>query len=338
MLALDPKLAKKIGSYHIIAMDNKKTPVYAITSGHLKCRPCIMPDRPDKLLHRDDWLKYIRKYKLSNAAVRKLRSVWSLGAPSFESKSPKEMFAFKEIEEELLKRMRANYAPNEGNLFPWFAMQESNNSPDNVFLVGNTSCGKTTFVNKLLTNVNKQGENYATGRPVVIFSSHPDDPSLAGVRKLHKKRITDIDLDKIQGDIPLKLIEPGSLVIFDDCLELDNSDPRKRALYKLLSTIVTRGRHHKGKKGNTRRGTECICISHQGSRRELANVRNAAKWWVLFPNCSRTQTVHMLRARLHYTKRETEALLDRCGDSRWALFRMHSPQMVISTNHVEILR
>ena len=133
MLALDPKLAKKIGEYHIIAMDKKKNPVFAITSGHLKCRPCIMPDRPDKLLHRDDWLKYIRKYKLSNAAVRKLRSVWSLGAPSFESKSPKEMFAFKEIEEELLKRMRANYAPNQGDLFPWFAMQQSNNSPDNIF-------------------------------------------------------------------------------------------------------------------------------------------------------------------------------------------------------------
>mgnify|MGYP001494556862 CR=1 FL=1 len=55
MLALDPKLAKKIGEHHIIAYEGKN-PVFAITSNYLKCRPCIMPDRPDKLLRREDWM------------------------------------------------------------------------------------------------------------------------------------------------------------------------------------------------------------------------------------------------------------------------------------------
>ena len=91
MLSLDKKLADKIGSF-IIANEGtgaKKKPIHAITSNYLKCKPCIFPDRPDKLLDREDWLGFIRKYRLSNADVRKLRSTWTLGAPSFESQNPR---------------------------------------------------------------------------------------------------------------------------------------------------------------------------------------------------------------------------------------------------------
>ena len=89
MLALDPKLAKHIGEYYQIAVDSKKKPVFAIVSNYLKCKPCIMPDRPDKLLRREDWMTFIRKYRLSNTDVKKLRSTWTLGAPSFESQNPR---------------------------------------------------------------------------------------------------------------------------------------------------------------------------------------------------------------------------------------------------------
>ena len=160
--------------------------------------------------------------------------------------------------------MRANYAPNRGNIFPWFAMNDDNNSPDNVMLIGNTSCGKTYFLNQLLTRVNKNGENYATGRPIICFSMHPGDPSLAEARKLHRKRWLDIDMSKVQGDIPLEQVEPGALVLFDDCLEMSNADPRKRVLFALLNKLVTRGRHRKGKKGNARRGNEVAVITHYG--------------------------------------------------------------------------
>ena len=59
MLSLDKKLADKIGSNFIIANEGKKS-IYAITSNYLKCKPCILPDRPDKLLEREDWLRFIR--------------------------------------------------------------------------------------------------------------------------------------------------------------------------------------------------------------------------------------------------------------------------------------
>ena len=86
------------------------------------------------------------------------------------------------------------------------------------------------------------------------------------------------------------------------------------------------------------RGAETRYVSHYGSNRSLQTVRNACKWWCLFPNCSRPQSVHMLRTRLHYTKRQTESLLDRCGDSRFALFRHHVPTLVISSNHLELIK
>ena len=64
MLSLDKKLADKIGSNFIIANEgtgSKAKPIHAITSNYLKCKPCIFPDRPDKLLEREDWLRFIRK-------------------------------------------------------------------------------------------------------------------------------------------------------------------------------------------------------------------------------------------------------------------------------------
>ena len=134
------------------------------------------------------------------------------------------------------------------------------------------------------------------------------------------------------------MVEKGALIIFDDCLEMGRADPRRLVLFDLLNALVTRGRHRKGKKGNTRRGNEVCVITHYGSNRALQTVRNACKYWCLFPNCSRNQSVHMLRSRLHFTKRQTEALLDRCGDSRFALFRHHVPQMIISSNHIEIIK
>ena len=101
-------------------------------------------------------------------------------------------------------------------------------------------------------------------RPIICFSMNPEDPSLAPSRKLHKKRWMDIDMSKVQGDIPLSQVPPGALIIFDDCLEMPNSDPRKRVIFALLNRLVTRGRHRKGKKGNARRGNEVAVITHYG--------------------------------------------------------------------------
>ena len=50
-------------------------------------------------------------------------------------------------------------------------------------------------------------------------------------RKCHKKNWIDIDLDRVNGPIEISAIPKGSLVIFDDVLELPRSDPRREFVY-----------------------------------------------------------------------------------------------------------
>ena len=340
MLAIDEKSAKKIGSYFQIAVQGKgakRKPIFAVTSNYLRCKPCIMSQQPSSLLDRSDWLKYIKRYRLSNKDIKRLKSVWALGSPNFESPNPRAVMAFKEIEEELVKRMRSNYRPNKGDIFPWFEMDKDNHSPNNCCLIASTSAGKTRWLNELATSVNSKGENFITNRPIVCFSCHPGDPSLKEARAMHKRRWTDIDLNKIDQPITLEMVEPGSYLIFDDCMNLPKHDPRTKVLYDLVNEVAVRGRHHRSKKGNGVRGCEFCLITHYGSDKRLNMVRNASKYWVLFPQASRSQSVHILRTRLHRTKKQVEKLLDRCGDSRFCLVRMHHPMMCISSNHCELV-
>ena len=337
MLSVSKALAEKIGEYVQIAIDKKKEGVYAITSNYLDCDPCIMSSRPEKMLTREDWLKFIRKYKLSHKDIRAIKSTWSLGAPTFESKSPTAMMAFRDIEQVLLKRMRSVYAPEKGDLFPWVDLTPDNSRPHNFFIFGNTGAGKSTFLNKLLTNTNKEGKNFAFDRPIVVFSTNPDDPSLASARQLHKKRWLQINLDKINGPITLDMVDPGALVIVDDSINLPRSDPRRQVLFDLLNSIAVRGRHKVGKKGNSVRGIEFCAITHTASERDLHLVRNSSTSWVFFPSTSKQQAIHILKSRLHRTKKEISRLFDRCGNSRYCLFRLHHPSLIMSSNHIELL-
>ena len=224
------------------------------------------------------------------------------------------------------------------NLLPWFDISvNDNSSPSNVFIAANTSAGKSYWLNELLVNVDKNGANWATSRPIVCFSLHPEDPSLAPAREFHGKRWLDVDLDRLDSRLTIESIKPGTLVIFDDVLELPRSDHRREPLYALLNRLSTAGRHRKGKKGNETRGNEIVIITHYGNNRDLHTARNSCKYFCIFPNTSRSQAVHLLKTRLDYSRKGIEKLLARCGDSRYACFRMHWPLMVVSKNHVELL-
>ena len=343
MLALNEKDAKNVGSYFKMAVSqtDKKFAVYIVTEGCYGAKPCIRPKRVDKLLTDSDWLEVAcKKYRLPGSEIKKLKRTWATGAPTFDSTNVKAQLCFREMEKTILGRMRRIYNPEKKmQLLPWFDHGEAvrNNKPANILIIGNTSSGKTTFLKNILCQLHK-GENWATGRKIIAFTLHPEDPSLAAARACHKKNWVDIDLSKIgEGDIDIDAIPKGSLVIFDDTLELSTSDPRRHVLYNLLNTIATVGRHHVGKKGNKMRGTEFCCLTHYGSRRELNMARNAATYTVLFTGTSKQQAVHFLKSRLGYNKKGVLELLRKAGNSRWVCIRNHYPQYLLSTNHVEVL-
>ena len=343
MLATDEKCAKKYKQYLKVAVSkkNSKHAVYCITAqGTRNATPACVPERVDKLLREDDWLSIAcKKYRLPNKELLNLRKTWSMGASEFVSPNQKAQMCFREMETLLLKRMRGTYMPqSDKNLLPWFDISvNDNSSPANVFIAANTSAGKSFWLNEILVNTDKNGANWATGRPIVCFSLHPEDPSLAGAREFHGNRWTDVDMDLLDARLTIESIKPGTLVIFDDVLELPRSDHRRASLYALLNRLSTAGRHRKGKKGNEKRGNEIVIITHYGNNRELSTARNSCKYFCVFPNTSRSQAVHLLKTRLDYSKKGIEKLIDRCGDSRYACFRMHWPLMVVSKNHVELL-
>ena len=324
-----------------VSRKDKKFAVFVVTEGCYGAKPCIRPKRVDKLLTDHDWLETAcKKYRLPGSEIKKLRMTWATGAPTFDSTNVKAQLCFREMEKTIIGRMKRIYIPEKKmDLLPWFEHSDAqkNSKPANHLIIGNTASGKTTFLRQLLCQLHK-GENWATGRKIIAFTMHPDDESLAGARACHKKNWTDIDMSKIGGaDIDIEAIPPGSLVIFDDALELSPSDPRRHVLFNLLNTIATTGRHHTGKKGNKLRGVEYIALSHYGSRRELNMARSAAAYITLFTGTSKTQAVHFLKSRLGYTKKGVLDLLRKAGDSRWVTVRTQYPQLILSKNHLEVL-
>ena len=345
MLALDEKTAKAVGGkdgYVKIAVSetDKKFEVFLVTHNCYGAKPCIKPKRIDSLLTDSDWLETAcKKYRLPQKEIRKLKQTWALGAPTFSSDNVKAQLCFREMEKTLIGRMKRQFSPEKNyKMLPWFQLSENNHQPGNLFVIANTAGGKTTHLMKLLCSVDKHGNNWAFGRKIVAFTMHKQDPSLAAARACHKKNWIDIDMDKITGPIHLSAIPKGSLVIFDDVLELDKSDMRRGFIYDLLNRIVTVGRHEQGKKSNSLRGIEAIVLTHYGSRRQLQTVRNACRYWILFPGTSRHQAVFMMKTRLDYSKRQVEALLSKAKDSRYVCFHNHHPQYIVSERHIEILQ
>ena len=341
MLALNEKDAKAVGSYFKMAVSqtDPKFAVYVVTEGCYGAKPCIRPKRVDKLLTDRDWLDVAcKKYRLPGSEIKKLKRTWATGAPTFDSTNVKAQLCFRELEKTILGRMKRSYRPEKKmKLLPWFDHGEAlqNNKPANVLIIGATASGKSTFLRQLLCQQHK-GENWATGRKIIAFTLHTNDPSLRGARECHKKNWVDIDLQKLgEGEIEMEAIPKGALCIFDDALEV--TGPVKHVLYNLLNSIATVGRHHTGKKSNTLRGVEFCALSHWGSRRELKMARSAATYTVLFTGTSKQQAVHFLKSRLGYTKRGILDLLRKAGDSRWVCMRNHYPQYIMSENHIEIL-
>ena len=345
MLALNEKDARKVGGkkgYKKIAVseNDRKFEIFLVTQNCYNSKPCINPKRIDNLLTDSDWLNVAcKKYRLPAKEIRALRRVWALGSPTFESDNVKAQLCFRELEKTIIGRMKRLFVPEKNyKLLPWLELNEDNSKPGNIYLVANTSGGKSFLLSKLLCSVDRHGTNWAHNRKIVAFTMHRSDPSMEAARRCHKKNWIDIDLDRINGPIDISAIPKGALVIFDDVLEIDRSDPRREFIYGLLNRIVTVGRHEQGKKGNTLRGIEACILTHYGSRRELQTVRNACRYWVLFPGTSRHQAVFMMKSRLDYTKKQVEHLLDKAKDSRYICFHNHHPQYIISERHVEVLR
>jgi hypothetical protein len=335
MLVPSKRLARNYEHTTQVCTSDKGDEVFCAHNTDEDCPPACHTKNVLQLLTRDDWNSVVKKYRLSNAAIRKLRLFWSLGETEFNTDSARLQWAFTDLEQTMLNRMKRIVRAKRGVKFlPWHDATPNNHSVSNHMIMGNTASGKTTMACKLLCRENSNGECWSKNRDVVCFSMHPEDPSLAPARKkIGKKRWHDVSFSKIDGQLDISMLPKGCLCIFDDCLEMQG-DFRCKVLHGLINQVMTTGRHWKSKNG---RGTEAICITHRGSSRNLQTARLASRFWTLFPQGSKQQMVHILKSRLALTKRQISTMLENCKNSRYCTFDLHHPQKMISERHVQLL-
>ena len=304
--------------------------------------PAIRTENLLSLLSDSDWLKTIRKYRLQKEDVDALRRTWSMGLKAADVGGHNAAMAFRALESIMLRKLKRVWrAPPGVKMRPHVDCACDHHSPSNWLVGGATAAGKGVFVNDLLCKKDRHGKGFAYGRPLVFICMDPDDDAFREARRIHKKNIIQIDLDKLQSThIPLSVIPPGALIVCDDVLSaLDRSDPVRQSVLQTINHACVRGRHRTGRRGMTKRGVESIVMVHNISRREYGCIRNSCKYLTTFPKTNRSQVRHVLKNRLDFTKRQTDQVIDQCtkGGSRWVTFRLHEPMMAIHENGAMLL-
>ena len=305
--------------------------------------PAIRSDNLLGLLSDTDWLRAIRKYRLTKQDVDALRKTWSMGLKQADvGNSHSAAMAFRSLESVMLRKLKRIWrAPPGVKMKPHVDCDCDNSNVSNWLVGGATAAGKGVFVNQLLCKKDRHGKGFAYNRPIVFICMDPMDKAFRETRRVHKKNIIQIDLDKLESThIPLDILPPGCLIICDDVLSaLDRSNPIRQSVLRTLSHAAVRGRHRTGRRGMTKRGIEQITMVHNISKREYAPLRNACKYLTVFPKTNRSQVRHVLKSRLDFTKKQTDRVIDQCtkGGSRWVTFRLHEPMMAIHENGAMLL-
>ena len=289
------------------------------------------------LLSDADWMRVIRKYKIKSKDVVRLKKFWSMRQKNIELDCPQCQMGFRALEDIMLRKLKYQYNCSK-KLRPFMPCSPDKKSPNVMLVAGATSSGKGFWTNELLTMKDKDGNLFSQGRPIVFFAMDPEDESFAPTRKLFKKTLTMIDIDKMTRPLPLSAFEKGSIIVCDDVLSaLDRYDPRRQAVLKTMNEIAVRGRHWTGTRGMRKRGCELIVLVHLASSRDLQQIRNACKFFTFFPKTNRSQVVHMLKSRLDFTKKRIENILKLCGNSRWLTFHLHYPLYCVHQHGVIML-
>jgi hypothetical protein len=184
-----------------------------------------------------------------------------------------------------------------------------------LYITGASGSGKSTYTK----NYCKQYKKLYPKRPIYLFSSIKEDPSLDEV-KPHR-----IVIDDSLVDAPLAAEEfADSLVIFDDTDCISNKKHRE-AVNNILSEILETGRHF---------NTSCILTFHlaTGGRdtRRILNECHAVVW---FPHSgSNVGTKRLLCDYLGLDKNMIKRI--KKMDTRWACLHKNYPQVLMTERDI----
>jgi hypothetical protein len=188
-----------------------------------------------------------------------------------------------------------------------------------VYITAPSGSGKSYFTRQII-------EDYHTlypKRPVYIFSSLDDDPTLDKLKYL--KRIKIKSPAFLERELSVNDFNE-CLTIFDDCDCLTNK-PIKRKVYELLNAILETGRHTK---------TSVVFTSHTATNGlETKKILNEAHTIVVFPRTAGNRTLkYLLYDYLGFNKEDLKKLKN-C-EGRWVAITKSFPMTYYSHTKLQI--
>jgi len=196
-----------------------------------------------------------------------------------------------------------------------------NKERDILYISGQSGSGKSYYTFDYATQYQKMYPK----RDVFLFSSVNDVSTIDKIKHLKK-----IDIRKpefIGMDIPLEEFR-DSLVIFDDVDSIHDKQ-LKKAVWAVMSNILTMGRHH---------NISAIITYHVATAgAETKLVLNESQSITLFPNSMGGRSLkYLLDSYLGLDKKQIKKI--KSLDSRWVTILKTYPKMVLYEKGSYILR
>jgi len=154
-----------------------------------------------------------------------------------------------------------------------------------MFVVGRNGCGKSTFIQKLLTNYLKVYKK----RRILLFSTQEYDDKLDGA---FGDKIDRVDLGEEFINSPFSLDEiRNTICIFDD-VDSIRDKKLKEALFKLRDDILKNGRSHTGDRNED---IDIIITNHDVlGGHDTATMIRESFFYVVFPKGSTSHAINTI--------------------------------------------
>ena len=314
-------------------LNDESKDIYWVEDAPLPCLSC--KDNPLSLVSRKDIFALKKKYRVSDAVVKKIQKFYNgnkttLNLGKDDSLGNRIMIG--ELERTILNSLKRRYRNTSANYIPQYDAEMSGRIALHTSAIGPSSSGKSTIVSQILLH------NFHDTTIWIMSPTATSDPVWKNLQHLlTKKKVRLVDTSKIVAPVDLESqIGRGNVIVFDD---QDAVLPEnERYTSALCSRAQYEGRHMTNKDS---RGIVCFSIFHDGFSRRVKSLKSTnieSSRVILFPNQQRHVAKKVMKARLGYSAKQIKEIFDFVEPKdRWIMLVQHCPACCITTTGVLLL-
>ena len=314
-------------------LNDESKDIYWVEDAPLPCLSC--KDNPLSLVSRKDIFALKKKYRVSDAVVKKIQKFYNgnkttLNLGKDDSLGNRIMIG--ELERTILNSLKRRYRNTSANYIPQYDAEMSGRIALHTSAIGPSSSGKSTIVSQILLH------NFHDTTIWIMSPTATSDPVWKNLQHLlTKKKVRLVDTSKIVAPVDLESqIGRGNVIVFDD---QDAVLPEnERYTSALCSRAQYEGRHMTNKNS---RGIVCFSIFHDGFSRRVKSLKSTnieSSRVILFPNQQRHVAKKVMKARLGYSAKQIKEIFDFVEPKdRWIMLVQHCPACCITTTGVLLL-